>query len=1491
MLDAATKYMAARVIRRETTTEFIRSVQRGWIKIFGTPFSIHVDSHRAWGSEEFRDFVTDNDISLTITPGEAHNRLAQLERRHHVLCRAVEHYMTEKGSDTLEALAEALIYVIPRMNATVGIGGFSPTQWVLGYQPRLPGSLLEEGLNYSHLSPTEAFQAKLNSRSLAAASVIKADNDHRLRRALLRQHRGDPPPLHVGQRCYYWREAAGVGPRIRWKGPATVVLIESDAQQRPNVYWLIHGSALIRAAPEHVRPDFEHATLAAALTTFSDLVRTHRKRPRSDFDFNTDDELDEPDHMETDADSRLPGPALPPPFSGVPPALVPPLAPVAHPPVVPPVLPLTPSSEPEPEATPPPGSSAGPADAVSTDAFPGPDVMPLPADAVSTDAFPGPDVMPLPADDDDDNAFDDNDQPPDQTYAEALSQPTPASSVQPADHGRNAPPEPLPPMPTSVSVAYGPPPPKESFRHHRARLDRQETLPFMSLPSESSRDRSRSRHGDDERVDHAFSVDIVSGTNDHGEPYDYLPSGWIFQDGTLQLEPIHDWWEIRQGSLIRHHVVARDTRFHPAETGDCPVPLDYIKKVRLTVAGNHKHSDRWKHDEAPVTMAYWTGRTVFKLLPRWKKEAETAFYDNSHGNAVYAGTKAKRAKDAKNLNERLLDISDRLAFMEAKKKELESFFVNNVWEFDQLANVPPERVLRAHFILKWSKNPDGSPRAKARLITQGFRDPDALAGKIASTSPTLSRLGRTSLMSIAANLGWSTFVADISTAFLQGKEHASSRTLWVRLPAEARQLLGVTDPQSCMRLRKPIYGLVDAPRAWYLEACSRLERIGFQRHPLDNCLFLYFANLDDSGTANETSASSSPNLVCALGLHVDDILGAGDGGHSEVKRVKNELKEAFSFRDFREDQDVFEFLGAKVAKLKEGGFRYSHEDYLSKLKPINVDKSRMADLSAPVTETERSQLRTLVGALQWASTQTSPHLQVHTSQIAGSITSATVQTLLDANKSLRFAKSNNDVALEYVPLGDPSSLTLVTFTDAAFASRHDSSSQGGYITTLAHISVLDGAPARFHVLDWRSYRLPRVARSTLACESQAASEATDSHLFAATFLSAMLKPSYSFYDKDPYAWQNSSAVVVDAKALYDVLYRDELQANAGTDKRTYLEALVIKDKLRETKGHARWVSSERQYADGLTKIAASQLLADRLRTHQYSLVNDEDYQASRKKTATERKASAYQFAKSRASPTSTTFWTFCTAACLTTTSEASREVMLANDSINYRTVNLLYLDHVTGIITFLLMLAALLMLYTRFLPGCIRPWISSITSRTTATQTCDRPPEGFAGHQLAQGVFPRYNEEHTQTYVATDEKGTQHTSLHLCPSDPHAKRQFGVQTESGLLTLEAPNSTCSPQENLRRARHINAEQAEIIKDLRARIASMPWRQARAHDVGNVYLCPGGSVWHASYDCAMSKSTNKDIIGRRPCWYCGNTNIVVPPAPTVVVNSASNTGRP
>lgn len=52
-------------------------------------------------------------------------------------------------------------------------------------------------------------------------------------------------------------------------------------------------------------------------------------------------------------------------------------------------------------------------------------------------------------------------------------------------------------------------------------------------------------------------------------------------------------------------------------------------------------------------------------------------------------------------------------------------------------------------------------------------------------------------------------------------------------------------------------------------------------------------------------------------------------------------------------------------------------------------------------------LRAVLGGLQWPSTQTAPWLQVSVSMMAGSVTTATTQTLLEAaNKILRYAKEN-----------------------------------------------------------------------------------------------------------------------------------------------------------------------------------------------------------------------------------------------------------------------------------------------------------------------------------------------------------------------------------------------------------------------------------------------------------------------------------------------------
>lgn len=119
--------------------------------------------------------------------------------------------------------------------------------------------------------------------------------------------------------------------------------------------------------------------------------------------------------------------------------------------------------------------------------------------------------------------------------------------------------------------------------------------------------------------------------------------------------------------------------------------------------------------------------------------------------------------------ERTMTSDERAAFCEAKRLEVQEFFGNDVWSSRSGSRVAAERVLKARWILKWPKHPDGSPPAKARLVLHGFNDPDALAGTVMTSSPTTPRTGR-NLMFIAASCsGWKVAVADVATAFFSVK--------------------------------------------------------------------------------------------------------------------------------------------------------------------------------------------------------------------------------------------------------------------------------------------------------------------------------------------------------------------------------------------------------------------------------------------------------------------------------------------------------------------------------------------------------------------------------------------------------------------------------------------------------------------------------------------------------------------------------------------------
>ena len=220
MVDVATKFQAASVIYGERTQDFLQ-LERGWIRHFGCPQVLLTDEGRGWASDENLSWTSSMSIKHVMAPGEAHTRLSLVERRHAVLRKAVEIYLTDLKLDTIDGIRQSLAYVLPQINSSPTVAGFSPAQWVLGFQPNFPGDLTSEGLSPAQLGGSPSFELTLERRSAAKQALIKADADRRLRRALLCRYSGLNVVLQPGQDCYYWRDARQADlVKIRWLGPA-----------------------------------------------------------------------------------------------------------------------------------------------------------------------------------------------------------------------------------------------------------------------------------------------------------------------------------------------------------------------------------------------------------------------------------------------------------------------------------------------------------------------------------------------------------------------------------------------------------------------------------------------------------------------------------------------------------------------------------------------------------------------------------------------------------------------------------------------------------------------------------------------------------------------------------------------------------------------------------------------------------------------------------------------------------------------------------------------------------------------------------------------------------------------------------------------------------------------------------------------------------------------------------------------------------------------
>ena len=100
------------------------------------------------------------------------------------------------------------------------------------------------------------------------------------------------------------------------------------------------------------------------------------------------------------------------------------------------------------------------------------------------------------------------------------------------------------------------------------------------------------------------------------------------------------------------------------------------------------------------------------------------------------------------------------------------------------------------------------------------------------------------------------------------------------------------------------------------------------------------------------------------------------------------------------------------------------------------------------------------------------------------------------------------------------------------------------------------------------------------------------------------------------------------KALCDPYHRESLVSNV-TDRRSSLEIRVFKEQISGLGGGLRWVSLDRQLADGMTKDSMRQQWADKLRHGRIKLLYDPNYVTAKKKSLEERKRARSDFQESK----------------------------------------------------------------------------------------------------------------------------------------------------------------------------------------------------------------------------------------------------------------------
>ena len=310
-------------------------------------------------------------------------------------------------------------------------------------------------------------------------------------------------------------------------------------------------------------------------------------------------------------------------------------------------------------------------------------------------------------------------------------------------------------------------------------------------------------------------------------------------------------------------------------------------------------------------------------------------------------------------------------------------------------------------------------------------------------SPTVSSITHAFMLQIAVHDRMHIQMIDTKAAYLCQQYPEDATPLYIMLPKRVAIALNL-DPDQTYRVKRYMYGLPDAGRAYYDAYSEHLLQHGFTRTVSDLCLFVKI---------------HAPDRHVYVWIHVDDTLIAGDR-LEDIESFKQMMTKRF---EITVNAEADHHRGVNIQRLEDGSLKLTQSKLLATIfdecqhvlgsestRPIVPlrPNNPQSDESTPY---DRKSYLHLLGMLNYL-LRSRPDISTALSYAATKSSSPTTQDYDNLLDVVKYLWKTKHVGLVIRPGNINEPLHLKCYVDASFLSHGDSRGHSGYCLSIGDLS-------------------------------------------------------------------------------------------------------------------------------------------------------------------------------------------------------------------------------------------------------------------------------------------------------------------------------------------------------------------------------------------------------------------------------------------------------